>query len=93
MNAPHQYCPLRFLYQDSDGDVHCVADPACGPCYTVEYADNIAGPWYFDRDGTAGQDIIIEPLRFYRAYSRLCEPGEVEETPTPVPIPPGDQTE
>lgn len=78
------YCSLRFLYLDGNGLVHCTAD--CGPCFTVEYADNIGGPWFFERDGTAGDDIVIEPLTFYRAKSRDCDPGEEETEAVPVPL-------
>ena len=82
MSAPTN-CSLRFLYFGADGYAHCVAD--CGECYTVEWSPTPDGPWYFDRNGLAGQDIPIEPspggTRYYRVIPRECEKHE-----TPVPM-------
>ena len=84
MNA----CKLVIDYFGSDGYVHCHAD--CGPCYTVQFAYYPNGPWYFDRNGVAGQDIPIEPNptpggsnKYYRAIPRDCDPIEPDPTVPP----------
>lgn len=79
---PQQPCNLRQLYFDANGIIHLVAD--CGPCYSLEWAPSPAGPWYWERDGVAGQDIPVQPGDFPRYYRVV--PRECEDTPQPQPV-------
>lgn len=80
MKAPT--CTLVFDYVDGSGRIHCHA--SCGLCYTLQFAYSLAGPWYDERPGQAGDDIIIEAndqtrsAKFYRVVPRVC--GRTEQS-------------
>ena len=53
------------------------------PCFTIQFAYSLTGPWYDAADGIEGQPVVVTPPaegspRYYRAVWRQC-PEPVEE--------------